>query len=197
MCLQTLLLLLTPILYSRHSPVIFSVSLDHRTPIAKDFGSSPFSCLEISPSSSTGPQGCTNTTKGPLLSGRHSPGLFPSGLRNTRACSASGPSFHPPMAICHPRQQVSAVKESLCMPMLGHKIWDKAEFGPCATAEVLQPRCAPMPSAWGTGRRSWIPACCHRAGTWMEELLRCGGTGPSAWGAVLDGCRFFRRDRWG
>lgn len=155
LCLQTLLLLLTPILYSvKTQPSDFFVSLDHRTPITKDVGSSPFSCLEISPSSSTGPQGCTNTTKGPLLSGRHSPGLFPSGLRNTRACSPWGPSFHPPMAICHPQQHVSALKESLCMPMLGHRIWDKPEFGPWATAEVLQPRCAPMPSAWGTGWRS-------------------------------------------
>ena len=38
---------------------------------------------------------------------------------------------------------------------------DKSELGPGATAEVLQPKSAPTPSAWGTDRRSWSPMC-HR-----------------------------------
>ena len=64
------------------------------------------------------PSGLHQHHKGLLLSGRHSPGLFPSGLRNTRPCPSWDPLSHPFVPIYHPRQQVSAVKESLFMPRL-------------------------------------------------------------------------------
>jgi len=85
------------------------------------------------------------------------------GLAKSRACSHCGHLIAP--LHCHlpsPPPRLCSEAKPLHTQGLGHLVagfFLQVSSQPrCATAEVLQPRRAPMASAWGTERRIWSPA---------------------------------------
>ena len=128
------------------------------------------SFLEISFTSTTGPQRLQrhHTQQSPLLPGLQSPALLSPGLGERSVSSFC--AFTLPSAIPSSMSLVS----STAFAYIGS--WalgtgfacDESELVPSATAEVMQPERAPVPSAWGTERRSCSPMCHYRLLTWME-----------------------------
>lgn len=76
--------------------------------------------------------------------------------------------------------------------MLGPAALRQVRASSAVTTEVLQPKCALMPSARGITRTSW--SLCFL--TSIKQLPRHGGTSDTAWGAAMDGYWFSGETGW-